>query len=94
MIKHVEARKHLNFIYNYCDELPRQHELEQYITEREKEDQWHKLESELLQLYKELSDVRKELIISIYEGNLVDEETSRKKEKRIINQIITIRRKK
>ena len=35
MITHEEARKELNHIYIYCDNLPRQYDLEAYITQQE-----------------------------------------------------------
>ena len=47
MIKHEEVRERLNYLYVlFENDIPRQYELEQYITEQEKKD-------ELLELYRE-----------------------------------------
>lgn len=47
-ITHEQVRKILNKIYIYCEDIPRQEELEQYILQQEKQEM-------LLVLYKELA---------------------------------------
>ena len=47
-ITHDQVRNILNKIYYYCDDIPRQEELEQYILQQEKQEK-------LLELYKELA---------------------------------------
>lgn len=47
-ITHEQVRNILNKIYIYCEDIPRQEELEQYILQQEKQEK-------LLELYKELA---------------------------------------
>lgn len=48
-ITHDQVRNILNKIYYYCEDIPRQEELEQYILQQEKQEK-------LLELYKEVSN--------------------------------------
>ena len=48
-ITHDQVRNILNKIYYYCEDIPRQEELEQYILQQEKQ-------QKLLELYRELNN--------------------------------------